>query len=92
MSNKTCNEEEADYFDSVTVLEDQPLEVPLIEYGDSTKTEVVQKDMKKTPSSKTTRKRSIGSVGSAVMVYAEDCEGSITKPPKMVCVKVEHEE
>ncbi|WJX68096.1 hypothetical protein P8452_52499 [Trifolium repens] len=75
---KICNEEEeADYMDSAANIADESaLEVRLIEFGNSSKTEVVQKDVEITPISKAAGKMSSDSVGLVVMVEYDDCSKS----------------
>ncbi|KAK2384821.1 hypothetical protein QL285_072124 [Trifolium repens] len=91
---KICNEEEeADYMDwAANISDESPLEVRLIEFCNSSKTEVVQKDVEITPISKAAGKMSSYSVGLAMMVDIDDCERSITKHLKVACIKVERDD
>jgi hypothetical protein len=77
---------------AANIADESALEVRLIEFGNSSKTEVVQKDVEITPISKAAGKMSSDSVGLVVMVDIDDCERSITKPLKVACVKVERDD
>jgi hypothetical protein len=77
---------------AANIADESPLEVRLIEFGNYSKTWVVQKDIETTSISKAARKRSSDSVELAVMVDIDDCERSITKPLKVACVKVERDD
>jgi hypothetical protein len=77
---------------AANIADESPLEVRLIEFCNSSKTEVVQKDVEITPISKAAGKMSSDSVGLVVMVDIDDCEGSITKHLKVACIKVEHDD